>query len=89
MQASVWLHCSFVTLNYIIKVHKSLYFVTSLLLARNFLLASLFSFQGAGSVLFRDQIEMLFAEHFNLNSKFSGGPKWTRTTDLTIISRAL
>ena len=70
MQASVWLHCSFVTLNYSLKVHKSLYFVTSLLLARNFLLASLFSFQGAGSALFRDQIEMLFAEHFNLNSKF-------------------
>ncbi len=31
----------------LLKVHK-LYFVTSLLLARNFLLASLFSFQGAG-----------------------------------------
>ena len=30
-----------------LKVHK-FYFVTSLLLARNFLLASLFSFQGAG-----------------------------------------
>ena len=47
MQASVWLHCSFCYPNSYIKVHKSLYFVTSLLLARNFLLASLFSFQGA------------------------------------------
>ena len=36
----------------ILKVHKSLYFVTSLLLARNFLLASLFSFQGPIELLF-------------------------------------
>ena len=34
-------------------------FVTSLLLARNFLLASLFSFQGAASDLFQGQIEIL------------------------------
>src|SRR5699024_5593467 len=34
-------------------------FVTSLLLARNFLLASLFSFQGTDSNLFQGQIEML------------------------------
>ena len=94
-----------------------MYFVTSLLLARNFLLASLFSFQGAGSDLFQDQIEMLRVCK-TLQSNFGGdnrnrtddpllarqvlsqlsytpnflrggGPKWTRTTDLTIISRAL
>ena len=42
------------------------YFVSSLLLARNFLLASLFSFQGA--ILAQGQIEMLglLPKHFNL-----------------------
>ena len=37
------------------------------------------------------QIEMLrlLSKHFNPLSNRSGGPKWTRTTDLTIISRAL
>ena len=54
-----------------IKVHKNLYFVTSSVACSQFLaLLSLFSFQGAGSDLFQDQIEMLFAEHFNLNLKF-------------------
>ena len=87
MQASDSVHCSIVLP--IIDSTKN--FVTSLLLARNFLLASLFSFQGANSNLFQGQIEMLtlLDEHFNLISKRSGGPKWTRTTDLTIISRAL
>ena len=47
MQASDLVHCSFV-LPIILEFHK-VYFVTSLLLARNFLLASLFSFQGAGT----------------------------------------
>ena len=43
------------------------FFVTSLLLARNFLLASLFSFQGAYSNLLQGQIEMLIRldKHFN------------------------
>ena len=53
------------------------------------------------SALFRDQTEMLFSKHFSpiwnevffayflFQKKVSGGPKWTRTTDLTIISRAL
>ena len=115
MQASVWFHCSFCTLY--LKSPQN-YFVTSLLLARNFLLASLFSFQGACSNLLQGQIEMLglLTKHFNLISLvevtglepvtpclqsrcstsrakppdlFGGGPKWTRTTDLTIISRAL
>ena len=54
MQASVWFHCSFCTLY--LKSPQN-YFVTSLLLARNFLLASLFSFQGAASDLFQGQIE--------------------------------
>ena len=48
-----------------------MYFVTSLLLARNFLLAFTVQFSRCRcSDLFQDQIEMLFAEHFNLNSKF-------------------
>ena len=45
-------------------------FDTSLLLARNFLLASLFSFQGACSNLLQGQMEMLglLTKHFNLIS---------------------
>ena len=67
MQASVWFHCSFCTLY--LKSPQN-YFVTSLLLARNFLLASLFSFQGACSNLLQGQIEMLglLTKHFNLIS---------------------
>ncbi len=34
------------------------------------------------------KIKVLFASFF-FQEKGSGGPKWTRTTDLTIISRAL
>ena len=49
----------------ILKVHKSLYFVTSLLLARNFLLASLFSFQGADLVR-TDSVSFLSAFRRNL-----------------------
>ena len=63
MQASDSVHCSFVLPYYRISTN---YFVTSLLLARNFLLASLFSFQGA--ILAQGQIEMLglLPKHFNL-----------------------
>ena len=52
----------------ILKVHKSLYFVTSLLLARNFLLASLFSFQGASFLIsFKIRLKhFTFAKCFNL-----------------------
>ena len=35
---------------------------------------------------FRDR---LYQQTFSLWLSLSGGPKWTRTTDLTIISRAL
>ena len=56
MQASDSVHCSFVVTLYRISTNL---FVTSLLLARNFLLASLFSFQGAASDLFQGQIEIL------------------------------
>ena len=31
----------------------------------------------------------VFFAHFLFQKKVSGGPKWTRTTDLTIISRVL
>ena len=35
-------------------------------------------------------IEIFFSEDFNQpSSQKNGGPKWTRTTDLTIISRVL
>ena len=52
-----------------IKVHKNLYFVTSSVACSQFLaLLSLFSFQGAASALFQDQIEMLrlLTKHFKL-----------------------
>ena len=99
------------------RFHK-FYFVTSLLLARNFLLASLFSFQGADTLTFfkvrlkcflskalqsnlaggdnRDRTDGLLLARQALSQLSytpsylrGGGPKWTRTTDLTIISRAL
>ena len=75
MQASDSVHCSIVLP--IIDSTKN--FVTSLLLARNFLLASLFSFQGANSNLFQGQIEMLtlLDEHFNPISK----KKWWAQVD--------
>ena len=59
----------------LLKFHN-LNFVTSLLLARNFLLASLFSFQGADSNLFQGQIEMLkpLPKHFNPPSLKVVGP---------------
>ena len=63
----------------------------------------LFSFQGAASNLFQGQIEIpdpsgtsiqaqtieVFFAYFLFQKKVGGGPKWTRTTDLTIISRTL
>ena len=66
-----------------------MYFVTSLLLARNFLLASLFSFQGAGSVLFQEQIEMFFSEHFNLSLTAHGGDNRNRTDDPLLARQVL
>ena len=61
----IWFIVVFV-LPYFLKFHNY-NSVTSLLLARNFLLASLFSFQGAGSNLLQGQIEMLrrLPKHFN------------------------
>ena len=67
--------------------------------------SALFSFQGADfqplsrsdrniclqvlrSNIEPGSINVLFA-YFFFQEKVSGGPKWTRTTDLTIISRAL
>ena len=52
-------HCSFCYPLIYLKKSTKINFVTSLLLARNFLLASLFSFQGAASDLFQGQIEIL------------------------------
>ena len=72
----------------ILKVHKSLYFVTSLLLARNFLLASLFSFQGADlSDLFQAQIETL--RICKMLQSNLGGDKRDRTADLLNAIQAL
>ena len=53
--------------------------------------SALFSFQGAASSLFQDQIEIPnpLDTSIQFQKKGSGGPKWTRTTDLMIISRAL
>ena len=50
-------HCSFCYPLIYLKKSTKINFVTSLLLARNFLLASLFSFQGTASDLFQGQIE--------------------------------
>ena len=61
------------------------------MLARNFLLASLFSFQGTDSNLFQSQIEMLtrLSKHFNPNLKRSGGDKRNRTAGLLLARQAL
>ena len=73
--------------NYI-KVHK-FYFVTSLLLARNFLLASLFSFQGAGfqplSRSDRNTPHLCKMLRFDL----VGGDKRNRTAGLLLARQAL
>ena len=90
MQASVWLHCSFVTLLNFLKSPQKFVLCYLSVACSQFLACFTVQFSRCRfSALFRDQIEIFFAEYFNLNSKFSGGPKWTRTTDLTIISRAL
>ena len=55
----------------------------------------MFSFQGAVEFLFKKLSETslsIIADFFwcfNQFLKRSGGPKWTRTIDLTIISRVL
>ena len=61
------------------------------MLARNFLLASLFSFQGTDSNLFQGQIEMLtrLSKHFNPSLKRSGGDKRNRTAGLLLARQAL
>ena len=87
MQASVWLHCSFCYPNSYIKVHKSLYFVTSLLLARNFLL-SLFSFQGADPLTFF-KVRLKHSIPQMLQSDLVGGDKRDRTADPLLAKQVL
>ena len=81
-------HCSFCYPLIILKKSTKINFVTSLLLARNFLLASLFSFQGAASDLFQGQIEMLNSiKHFD--PILSGGGYRTRTGDPLLAKQVL
>ena len=83
------------------KFHKSLLFPS---VACSSYLVTLFSFQGAFPASFETRSKHLNFKCLYPTSKFStmkflwptfffqkkvGGPKWTRTTDLTIISRAL
>ena len=83
------------------KFHKSFLFPS---VACSSYLVTLFSFQGAFPVPFETRSKHLNFKCLYPTSKFStmkflwptfffqkkvGGPKWTRTTDLTIISRAL
>ena len=83
------------------KFHKSFLFPS---VACSSYLVTLFSFQGAFPVSFETRSKHLNFKCLYPTSKFStmkflwptfffqkkvGGPKWTRTTDLTIISRAL
>ena len=77
MQASDLVHCSFVLP--ILEFHK-VYFVTSLLLARNFLLASLFSFQGAGL----PSASALPRLRFQHTSDFSRSDRNARTSAQTL-----
>ena len=119
MQASVWLHCSFVTLNSYIKSPQKFVLCYLSVACSQFLACFTVQFSRCrSSDLFQDQIETLrickmlqsklggdkrdrTADLLNaiqalsqlsytpISSFLSGGPKWTRTTDLTIISRAL
>ena len=51
---------------------------------------SMFSFQGTPLNLFFKKLnEAAIPCYFSQSLKRSGGPKWTRTIDLTIISRVL
>ena len=83
------------------KFHKSFLFPS---VACSSYLVTLFSFQGAFPASFETRSKHLNFKCLYPTSKFStmkflwptfffqkkvGGPKWTRTTDLTIISRAL
>ena len=83
------------------KFHKSFLFPS---VACSSYLVTLFSFQGAFPASFETRSKHLNLKCLYPTSKFStmkflwptfffqkkvGGPKWTRTTDLTIISRAL
>ena len=43
----------------------------------------------AGLLLARQALSQLSYTPDYLSQSFGGGPKWTRTTDLTIISRVL
>ena len=43
----------------------------------------------AGGIHFRRGCQIPLGNPFYSQIKMGGGPKWTRTTDLTIISRAL
>ena len=68
MQASVWLHCSFVTLNSYIKSPQKFVLCYLSVACSQFLACFTVQFSRCrSSDLFQDQIEMLFAEHFNLS----------------------
>ena len=65
-----------------------------LLPSHNCIIITMFSFQGASeSLLLRDSMKLQITLEFQSISLSyilrSGGPKWTRTIDLTIISRVL
>ena len=83
MQASDSVHCSFVVTLYRISTNL---FVTSLLLARNFLLALLFSFQGAPLVPRPDRNARTAAQ--TLRSVLGGGYR-TRTGDPLLAKQVL
>ena len=86
MQASVWFHCSFCTLY--LKSPQN-YFVTSLLLARNFLLASLFSFQGAYLQPFARSDRNARSIDQTLRFDLTGGGYRTRTGDPLLAKQVL
>ena len=68
MQASVWLHCSFVTLNSYIKSPQKFVLCYLSVACSQFLACFTVQFSRCRfSVLFQEQIEMFFAEHFNLS----------------------
>ena len=71
MQASVWLHCSFVTLNSYIKSPQKFVLCYLSVACSQFLACFTVQFSRCRfSNLFQGQIEIFFSEYFNLNSKF-------------------
>ena len=80
-------NCIFTHLSFEIETEKKF---PLLLPSHNCIIITMFSFQGTWRVSFaRDSMKSQLSLELQSISFEDGGPKWTRTIDLTIISRVL